>query len=80
MRRLDPLRTQWNNPEEEEGNGVMVMEAHNMLINWLPMTTAEAQFLAFGTRVPADALPAYVHAVRMIDNNPAFEAADSSLV
>lgn len=53
----------------------MVFEQANLKLNWLPMSQEEAEYLAFGSRVPLDALPAYVVAVRLCDGNPNFNTA-----
>lgn len=69
---------QWGNEDEDNIQGVMVWEQDNLRINWLPFDADEAEYLAFGTRVPEDALPAYVTAVRLRDGNPGFHADPAS--
>lgn len=63
----------WADDDTEEGDGIMLMERHNLRINWLPFTRDEARWLAFGTRVSVDSLPAFCCAVRARDNNDAFD-------
>jgi len=46
-------------------------EADHYRINWLPYTAEEADYLAFGTKVPVDMLPVFVAAIRR--HQPDFE-------
>lgn len=57
--------------EEEAGP---CSEASHYHVNWLPYSSEEAKYLAFGLKVPVDILPAVSAAVRL--QQPAFEIAE----
>lgn len=63
-----PLSLQWDACVDGLDKGdrpARVVSQQNVFVNWLPFTDAEAELLAFGTRVSVDALPAFQMAVRL---------------
>lgn len=59
---LEYFDDEWDALDAGEGP---CSQAANYRLNWLPFTADEAKYLAFGTKVPVDAIAAVVRAIRV---------------
>ena len=64
--------------QEAVDNGIQVMDVQRVFMNWLPFTEEEADFLAFGSKVPVDALPAVCAAIRQLPGHSQFHIAEQA--